>query len=312
MGGLNWDVAFAEAGGLVEVDDGNGGKAKKLLMMKGQKLIYREDTKQPLGIVGARYEAFQNSTAFAIVTDLLKETGATLVRAGTFAGGAGTFMSMQLGGFNVGKDQGEKFLTLVNTHDGSMTYKGLLTPYRIFCSNQIRAALGKYGRDSFSIRHTNAGKSMLDEAHKAVIQANKYYEMFGQMANALVSTKYSARQMRELAEKLFPVKLAEGEVIEGKIITDDDVSTRTKNNREALVSLMETGMGHKETGIVGTAWGALQAVTEYADHHRTTRGHGGNKVTESLMRTEQAWFGAGAQFKYDGMTHILEQTGLKV
>ena len=48
-----------------------------------------------------------------------------------------------------------------------------------------------------------------------------------------------------------------------------------------------------QTGTRGTAWGLVNAVTEYVDHHRRAR--------SSDYRLDSAWFGQGATLKQRAM-----------
>ena len=47
----------------------------------------------------------------------------------------------------------------------------------------------------------------------------------------------------------------------------------------------------------GTAWGLLNAVTEYVDHHRRARNQDN--------RLDSAWFGQGAQLKHKALEQAL-------
>ncbi|WP_258167496.1 DUF932 domain-containing protein, partial [Burkholderia multivorans] len=53
--------------------------------------------------------------------------------------------------------------------------------------------------------------------------------------------------------------------------------------------LLTHGKGSDLASASGTAWGLLNAVTEYVDHHRRAR-------TDD-HRLDAAWFGAGATLK---------------
>ena len=48
----------------------------------------------------------------------------------------------------------------------------------------------------------------------------------------------------------------------------------------------------------GTAWGLLNSVTEYVDHHRRAR--------SDDHRREAAWFGQGAQFKQRAWDELVQ------
>ena len=57
------------------------------------------------------------------------------------------------------------------------------------------------------------------------------------------------------------------------------------------------GMGSLLTSSRGTAWGLLNAVTEYVDHQRRARNQD--------YRLDSAWFGQGAQLKQKALNTAL-------
>jgi hypothetical protein len=85
---------------------------------------------------------------------------------------------------------------------------------------------------------------------------------------------------------------------------------RTKelgNIRSKLFELFEGGMGQDMPGVRSTSWAALNAVTEYVDHHRSTRGH--TDFDRRSRRLESAWFGSGSRLKSKAWTLALEMAG---
>ncbi|KAB7665580.1 DUF932 domain-containing protein, partial [Plesiomonas shigelloides] len=57
------------------------------------------------------------------------------------------------------------------------------------------------------------------------------------------------------------------------------------------------GMGADLASSQNTAWGLVNAVTEFVDHHRRARSQDN--------RLDSAWFGLGAQMKTRAMQHAL-------
>ena len=62
-----------------------------------------------------------------------------------------------------------------------------------------------------------------------------------------------------------------------------------------MLRLFEQGIGHDMPEIRHTTWTALNAVTEYVDHYRSTRGK--SATDRASNRLESAWFGSGARLK---------------
>jgi phage/plasmid-like protein (TIGR03299 family) len=267
--------------------------------------IVRMDNNKVLGTVGGRYVPVQNAPMFEIAGELMA-MGGQFVKAGVLEGGSRFWAQVKLpNSLVIGKnDEVERFLTFMNSHDGSTGIKALITPTRMFCSNQLRSIIGKT-KDFVSIRHTVNASSKLAEAQKVMLKADQYYQQFKQLADNMFNTRYSVEQMQALAEYIFPLKANEN-VVEGEII---EVATRTQDNRNSLIDLMDNGMGHKETGIAGTAWGAYMAATEFVDHHRGTRLAADAEIDADEARTVSAWFGQGAIVKQNALDFIQAQIG---
>jgi phage/plasmid-like protein (TIGR03299 family) len=76
---------------------------------------------------------------------------------------------------------------------------------------------------------------------------------------------------------------------------DDGIASKAMQQVTALYS--GAGLGSLLSGSRGTAWGALNAMTEYVDHRRRARSQD--------YRLDSAWFGQGAQLKQKALTHAL-------
>jgi hypothetical protein len=88
--------------------------------------------------------------------------------------------------------------------------------------------------------------------------------------------------MRTFAGELFPSTASDGKE-----------QPRIEGMRDKVIDLFDNGQGMY--AIRGTKWAAFNAVTEYADHHRSTRRTDGNTSEDS--RLASAWFGTGAELK---------------
>ena len=75
-------------------------------------------------------------------------------------------------------------------------------------------------------------------------------------------------------------------------IAEDKPNTRRENVRDKLTELFQSGAGTEIPGVRGTAWGALQAVTEYNTHWRGTRG-AKTDVEKQPSRLQSTWMGTG-------------------
>src|SRR4029078_12124533 len=80
--------------------------------------------------------------------------------------------------------------------------------------------------------------------------------------------------------------------------------SRAQNVRSELFRLYESGKGQEIPEIKLTTWAALNAVTEYVDHHRPTRAK--SEFDRAANRLESAWFGSGSILKHQALDLALE------
>lgn len=287
LAGLNWTVASTPLKAL--------GPNSEVITVPGQNLIYRADTQQPLGIVGARYKALDNAHIFSVTDDIVKVTGGRFERAISFGGGRRIALQVSLpGDLELGNDIVQRLLTIVDTRDGSTGTLVFVTPQRLACFNVLRLALSR-AESKTSIRHTVGSQRRLEEASRLVSRASEYFDEFEHMATRLNSQPYDVVQMSEMVKLLIPAKLE----------APTPQATRVRNR---IVGLFETGLGHETTKIQGTAWAAINAVAQFVDHERSTRAT--ENEAQDERRLESAYFGSGQVFKDRALEIIRTQTGV--
>jgi phage/plasmid-like protein (TIGR03299 family) len=273
LAGLSWKVelqpVFAGAG-LVQT------------CVAGVKATVRNSDQRALGVVGDRYMPVQNEDAFAFFDSVVGEGQAIYHTAGSLDGGRRVWVLAKLPGeVRLQQDEvTEKYLLLMNSHDGSTALRMLFTPVRVVCQNTLNLALRGGAAEGIAIRHTASATTRIDQARRALGLANEYYANFSVEAARLMAAPYADMQMRGLVETLFPGNL-------------DDLSTRTQHHRDKVLELFEFGQGHAR--IRGTAWAALNAVAEFADHYRSPRVRPGDSRDEK--RLSSVWMGSAATLK---------------
>jgi phage/plasmid-like protein (TIGR03299 family) len=175
----------------------------------------------------------------------------------------------------------------VNSHDGSTALRIVVTPIRVACWNSLALAI-RHGH-GVSIRHTASAPQRVAEARRALAIAHHEFDQFESVAQRMGATRYTESDMAGLVSTLFPGG-------------ESEPSARTEAIRRSVQALFSTGIGHED--IAGTAWAALQAVTEYVDHHRPSRGR--DDHTRADTRLTSAWFGSGSLLKRRAYEHLLQ------
>ncbi|HYO55919.1 DUF932 domain-containing protein [Archangium sp.] len=84
---------------------------------------------------------------------------------------------------------------------------------------------------------------------------------------------------------------------------------RLMKGRNKVIELFHAGRG-LEGSIRGTAWGALQAFSEYADHHRHTRVPKGKSM--DALRLESIWMGKAASLKRQALAAIADTARIRL
>jgi phage/plasmid-like protein (TIGR03299 family) len=221
-----------------------------------------------LGVVGERYRILQNEELFDF-GDALLDGGGRWETAGSIKGGRQVFGSLALERETILDPEGvsDKVSTylLVNTsHDGSIAIQASVTPVRVVCANTLNLALGSgIGRNraikqSFKIRHTQTANGKIQAAREALGLANVYMDAFDKMAQAMIEQTVTNDQFIKMIELAYPLPEEDKKGAVSKWQTKVD-----------LLEYIYTGP-YNDT-IAGTAWGALNALTERMDWHRSAR-----------------------------------------
>lgn len=271
LGGLDYEV------GLEPMITASGIEVPK------SRAVVRRDTGRVLGVVGDRYKVLQNDRAMEILDAVVGKDRAVFECAGTLRDGAVAFAVLKLAKQIVlpGDDVVEKRVLFYTTHDGSGMTRAKVLPYRLFCANQLTAALGAK-TDGVGIRHTSQAEARLKQAERILGFSEQYFEEFANIAKIMQRTTLPTRDMAEFTTLILPSP-------EGKA-----APKQTLEARETLMDLWETGGGQAGHAVNrGTVWGAYNAVAEYVDHERRTRT--ADQSMRAELKVESSWFGSGAR-----------------
>lgn len=291
--GLAWEVERrAVFTNLEQVRTVEGFKA-----VQGKKAIVRKDTGDIFNIMGEGYTPVQNREAFRFFDAIVGEGQAIYHTAGALGAGEKVWILAKLPGDIIVREQDrtEKFLLLSNSHDGTQALRMFFTPVRVVCQNTLQIAQSGRGKgEGISIRHTSGALDAVKEARRALGIAVKFYDAAGGLMSALAKSKASKDAVADYFKVLVPDNAEAGR------------NTRTVNIRETMMGRFTSGKGN----IGESWWDAVNAVTEYVDHERSTRGTTG--ADKASNRLESQWFGSGARLKADAWDLALDRAGVAV
>lgn len=250
-----------------------------------RKAVVRSDSGKVLGVVGNTYVPVQNHQAFGFLDAVVAEGSLRYHTAGALGLGERVWMLAKLPDdirVKNSDDITEKYLLLSNSHDGSSSLRVHFTPIRVVCANTLAIAARNGRGQGVSIIHKGDLITKVRQAQEVLGLAKRFYDDAQEQIDRLARHYPSLRQLEEYFRQVYPD-------------SPDGESARTKNVRQEMLRLFEHGIGHDIPEIRHTTWTALNAVTEYVDHYRSTRG---KSMTERASnRLESAWFGSGARLK---------------
>lgn len=247
--------------------------------------VVREDSHTILGVVGNTYRPVQNRECFGFLDAIVEDGSLRYHTAGALGKGERIWMLAKLPDdirVRNSDDITEKYLLLSNSHDGSSSLRVFFTPIRVVCANTLAIAARNGRCQGVSIVHKGNLTSKIRQAQEVLGLAKRFYDDAEEQINRLARHYPSLRQLEEYFRQVYPD-------------SPDGESTRTKNVRQEMLRLFEEGIGHDMPDIRHTTWTALNAVTEYVDHYRSTRGT--TSIERASNRLESAWFGSGARLK---------------
>jgi phage/plasmid-like protein (TIGR03299 family) len=221
-----------------------------------------------LGVVGERYRILQNEELFDF-GDALLDGGGRWETAGSIKGGRQVFGSLALERETVldpsgVEDKINSYLLVNTSHDGSIAIQASVTPVRVVCANTLNLALGSgVGRNrtvkqSYKIRHTQTASGKIQAAREALGLANAYMDEFDLVAKAMIETQITQDKFMEIVLKAYP-----------RPEEDKKGAVSKWNTKVELIEDIYTGQFNHT--IAGTAWGALNAMTERLDWYRSGR-----------------------------------------
>jgi phage/plasmid-like protein (TIGR03299 family) len=220
--------------------------------------IVRDDTEFVTGMVTGRFEPLQNHDGFSYLDSMLGEV--EIVTAGDFDGGKTVWVLAKVPGhILVGGNPTEEFILFRNGHDGKTSVGYCMTPIVVVCKNTLSLAW-KGTRNKFSVNHTGDMKERIKQAQEILGITSEYYDKYKQFGDKLATAKISDKKLLAIfMQLLYPNGVGD--------------SDRAKNSAESAKLGMEQILSGPTLGNAkGTKWGALNAMGEYLDWYRPTRG----------------------------------------
>lgn len=231
-------------------------------IMDEKHVLFRSDTKSPLGIVSDNYKVVHPGEVLEFFRDLTEQNGFQLNTAGTLFDGRRFWALASIGEEAViaGQDRVGGYLLLSTSCDGSLATTARFTTVRVVCNNTLSMALRAKDKSVVSLSH----KSVFDASgmKDQLGIATGHFREFTLAARALAAKRINNAAADQFVRELIGVAQLQADEISGQ-------ATRKLNTIMGLFK--GSAMGGTLVSAEGTAWGLVNAVTEYVDHHSTER-----------------------------------------
>ena len=254
-----------------------------------QKVLYRSDTKAPLSVVSNRYKGVQPNEVLEFYRDLTEYAGYELETAGVLKGGKKFWALARTGQSSVlkGRDEVNGYLLLATSCDGTLATMATPTTVRVVCNNTLAVAV-------------NGASQAIRVPHSTEFNAQRVKQQLGISVSQWSEFMY---RMKTLSERKVKPKEALQYFLQVICSTDTDLDDRKQlPQHRALQKVQDLyqgqGRGARLVSAQDTAWGLLNAVTEFVDHEKRAR--------STDHRLDSAWFGQGAALKQKALDHAIQ------
>ena len=245
-------------------------------------VLFRNDTGAALGVVSDSYKVVQPADVLEFFREWADKGGVTIESAGVLFGGKRYFATAKLAeavSVDGGRDKIVPYALLSTSADGSLATECRWTTVRTVCNNTLSIALK--GKSAFKVSHRSV--FVPDDARAAVEAANEEFSSFMDMSRTLAKVKME----QDIAEAM-TVKLL--------MKSSEEVTRESAAFGKIMALFNGEGKGSNFETAHDTAWGWLNAVTEYADHHVRAR-------TDENRKASALW-GAGDALKQKALSLV--------
>lgn len=257
------------------------------LFFPDRKVLYRSDTTAALGIVSTDYKIIHPGEVMEFFRDLIEGQGFKMETAGCLFGGR-KFWALAKTGDAVrlmGQDEIKPYLLMASSCDGSMATTAHLTSVRVVCNNTLRMSIGAEDQ-----------KARIRVPHSANFEAEAVKQQLGLVAGAWENFIGNIQLLakfkidRDTAIQVVADELkAEWNDKEGNAMGKDAMLEASSVLRRIVALYDGAALGADYRSSKGTAWGLVNAVTQYFDHEAGGKGDK-SRAFERAQLTDRAKF----------------------
>lgn len=282
--GMDWTICETPVRYMTE----QVGALGSIMSFDDQKVLYRSDSKAPLSVVSGRYQVVQPKEVLEFYRDLTEISGFELETAGVLKEGK-KFWALAKTGKSAtlkGNDVVKQYILLATSCDSTLATTATPTTIRVVCNNTLQIAL-------------NGASCAVKVPHSTSFDPQAVKKQLGIAVSQWDSFMY---RMKTLSERKVKSHESMNFFLKVMCMSDSQFDPAVGLMNERALKKVQAmyegqGQGSEMASASGTAWGLLNAVTEFVDHERRAR--------SQEYRLDSAWFGQGAALKQRALDHAL-------
>jgi phage/plasmid-like protein (TIGR03299 family) len=261
----NWEPIREPIFGREPVITDDGDLTVEYVEIPDEVRIVRSDNRQHLGVVPEQLPTITNTEMYDLAeeiqggpaSDVLWETG------GSLNGGRKVWLLLRLAEpLQIkGDPNGTSlpFYLLQNEHTGKGAFSGSATQIRPICANTIRQADmdAKAHGTEFTFRHTKNMRDRIEQAREALQGWRESLDEYRRLAEFMLDQPVSHHAQVEFLQRFIPEPIS--------TMTSDRVKNNIAKAREQWTEVYDSVTCE---GIRETAWGLVQASSEWSEHVR--------------------------------------------
>jgi phage/plasmid-like protein (TIGR03299 family) len=240
-------VQYLVAGGLKTMDD--------------RFVLMRDDTEEALSVVSGDYHVVQPKQILEFYRDLVGQYGYSLETAGALNGGRKVWALAKTGvDGSVGKDGEDRlaaYLLLATSCDKTLATTVAFTSIRVVCQNTLSFAANDVKNNKrLNLKVPHTLRFDADQIKKSLGLVDAAWSGFIKQVQKMVQYQLKAEETSQFFEAL----LRQGD--------SKPLSPRAQREQETMMALFNSAPGQHLSTAKETVWGAVNAVTYYADYVR--------------------------------------------
>lgn len=216
--------------------------------------IFRNDNGAWLGTVSGTYVPYQNHQLAQTIIGASEGFGLDVTRGGMLQQGKKVYLQTELQEEFIGKSGVRRFITALNSHNGSSSIGFGSTNVVVVCQNTFYKAY----KDINKFRHTASAKDRINLAMQDLRRAIQLDEKLMKNFKVMADTKLSDEIFSRIIDKCFKVDIDKKQ---------SEITTQKINLLSKVNDAIET-----EINLEGaTLWGLFNGVTRFTNHYSNTK-----------------------------------------